>query len=131
MMRQELIDKLYNDFPKLYRKDFNNFWITYDGWFDLIYDLSKEINSIIINLESFGEDIDNYYLVQIKEKFGSLRYYLQQSTKEMDDIIAIFENKSYDICALCGKDKGPRSAKESAWGLNFCETCNIIKNIIE
>lgn len=131
MINQELIDKLYKDFPKLYREGFDNFWISYNGWFDLIYDLSATINSIIVELELNGEIVDNYYLVQVKEKFGGLRFYLQQSTKEMDDIIAIFENKSYDICAQCGKDKGPRIRNESAWNVNFCETCNIIKNIIE
>src|ERR1700748_1222943 len=122
-MRQELIDKLYNDFPKLFREDFDNFWIDQDGWFNLIYDLSSEINSII----SLADNPENYYLIQVKCKFSGLRYYMSKTTKEMDDIISLFEIKSYNTCILCGKDKDISQHKKHTRFYDLCETCSSIQ----
>jgi len=42
--------------------------------------------------------------VQIKEKFGSLRAYFDNTTKEMNALISEAENKSYTICEECGQE---------------------------
>src|SRR6266581_2920382 len=103
-MRQELQDKLRADFPDLWAERMDGFWCS-DGWHDLIYNLSKQINDI---RKTLTNDISsNYQVVQVKEKFSGLRYYLSSSTPEMNELISIAENKSYDICGACGGEKGP------------------------
>lgn len=64
-----------------------------DGWFDLIYNLSEK-------LENLHQDLK---VVQIKEKFGTLRYYLEVDTEESIKLIQEAENSSGNICEICGK----------------------------
>ena len=72
-MRKELTEKLYNDFPDLYEQ---RAWSIQescmpwgfecgDGWYDLIYQLSKDLMATC----------DKVRAVQVKEKFGGLRFY--------------------------------------------------------
>ena len=76
-MKQELEQKLYNDFPKLFRqKDLPKeesamCWgiDTPDEWFDVIH---KACNLIQGHCDSIGGQIE---FTQIKEKFGLLRMY--------------------------------------------------------
>lgn len=128
-MRKDLQDKLYADFPELFCK-LDSFWIP-DGWHDLIYNLSAEINNIRNSLFIVDNYVE-YHVIQIKSKFGGLRYYMSNSTKEMNDLISIAEGKSYDLCGACGNHRGPRKPNESVWKeYNLCETCRIVKDIIE
>jgi len=76
-MKQELEQKLYNDFPKLFRqKDLDKMQTcmcwgidTPDEWFDVIY---KACNLIQEHCDSIEGQIE---FTQIKEKFGQLRMY--------------------------------------------------------
>ncbi len=126
-MHKELQDKLFKEFPNLFVNNrFDQFWVS-DGWFNLIYDLSIEINNII-NERSLDKEL--YYVVQTKSKFYSLRYYMNQSTPEMNELISMAENKSYNICTICGKDT-ENMKRKGMWSDVACETCTMIKNIIE
>jgi hypothetical protein len=69
-----------------------------EGWHPLVRELEGYLNSI---------DPD-YELQQVKEKFGSLRYYAQTTTtgrefEEFHALIADAENKSDHICEECGE----------------------------
>jgi len=76
-MRQELEQKLYNDFPKLFRQkdlpitESAMGWgiDTPNEWFDVIY---KACNLIQGHCDSIEDQIE---FTQIKEKFGLLRMY--------------------------------------------------------
>lgn len=130
-MHKELQDKLYTDFPELFGKlinDNDHIWCP-DGWFDMIYNLSTDINNIRKSLLTITNS--DYQVVQIKEKFSGLRYYMNGSTPEMNELIFQVENRSYNICGSCGNHKGPRKPTETLWGKNICDTCSMIKNIIE
>lgn len=112
-MNQELQDKLYKDFPSLFINDrFDGFWVP-DGWHDLIYNLSKDISALNLNV----------HVVQIKIKFGGMRYYLHEHHSEIEKLIGVAEERSYYTCECCGKYKQEEN--------KLCDTCSIIKNIIE
>lgn len=68
------------------------------GWAEII----KECDDAL-----FRED-PNYAVVQIKEKFGGLRFYFNPSdmTKyvQLCRIIAGIEEKAFSICEQCGAD---------------------------
>lgn len=83
-MHQTLTQKLYNEFPELYKgndKSNQESCMPWgfehgDGWFMIIYDLSADIMEICRK-----EGIDTPEVMQVKEKMGSLRYYIHGGNK--------------------------------------------------
>lgn len=75
-----------------------------DGWFDLINQLGKDILELC---DLTNNDLPT--IRQVKEKFGTLRfYYSDQSTDEcvknaIYALVSHAENKSASICEKCGK----------------------------
>ena len=103
-MKDSLEEKLFTTFPNLYKQkcltpeETCMCWgfCCDDGWYDLIYDLSKKISQIDPEVE----------VIQVKEKFGGLRFYVEKvskaSAEEIYNLITIAENKSLTICENCG-----------------------------
>jgi len=113
--------KLFNDFPKLYQgrnepltKNLMGFGFECgDGWFDLIYKLSKDISEI---------DPDCVAL-QVKEKFGGLRFYTGPSKlDEVFDLIEKAEQESFTICECCGSKENVKTEGYS-WIVTLCNNC--------
>lgn len=67
-----------------------------------------------------------YRIVQIKEKFGSLRWYDNGAPEEVYHIINKYENISYNTCICCGK---PAKYRTIGWISPYCEDC-VPKNSI-
>lgn len=68
-----------------------------EGWHQLIFDLDAEL----------AEIDPNYTIAQIKEKFGSLRFYFDTQTKRgrlMRSIVSQYEKLSATTCEISGKD---------------------------
>ena len=111
-MRPDLQQKLFDDFPLLYDRDSSiqesamcfGFECG-NGWYELIRELSEQLYPLI---EAWDRQLefDDYppRAVQVKEKYGTLRFYMSSSTSEMENIIDEFEEKSEKICEICGKE---------------------------
>lgn len=129
-MKYELEDQLANDFPFMLAR---NVWDgelcldeddnTYgfpcecsDGWYQLIYDLCQELNDLYI---SKGVDPSEILVMQVKEKFGQLRFYTGGLIDGAHDIISKYEDKSYEVCEVCGDD-GTLCIK-GGWYRTLCE----------
>jgi hypothetical protein len=87
-----------------------------NGWFDIIKTLSEQI-------EPLGA-----IALQVKEKFGGLRFYYGVSEGNGDNIEKIqefidkAEIESYKTCEQCGKEaKTDRSNR--GWIVTVCENC--------
>lgn len=94
---------LKENYPELYEKPIS--FECDDGWFDLINELSKELESLIIRLKiTYPNENFFPYATQVKEKFGTLRFYLSSETDEMSNLIEKYEIKSEKICEICGKE---------------------------
>lgn len=101
-MRKELQNKLYKDFPGLYRQHVLSGRETRmcdgfacgDGWFDIIYQLSKDI--VAADPEAQAS--------QVKEKFGELRFYLDSKVDEVHELTFKAMEKSQRTCENCGVD---------------------------
>lgn len=110
-MNEELTQKLIEKFPKLYSKNF--YFSVGDGWYNILFDLSSRLSELMENMDDetksvlreSGVDFEKTCLVaQCKEKFGSLRYYLNAGgSKEMNDLINAVEDIAGTVCELCGK----------------------------
>lgn len=98
---KERSEQLIERFPQLYihprwgkiQFEINN------GWFDLILNLSLEIEKCVNSSENKIWPV----AMQVKEKFGGLRFYVDNSDDDIDNIIAKYENLSIETCDVCGK----------------------------
>lgn len=62
---------------------------------------------------------------QVKEKFGTLRFYMTTSTLEMGKLIDEAEELSAKTCEECGKPGNLR--KKHYWVYTACDECDIKK----
>ena len=56
---------------------------------------------------------------QVKEKFGTLRFYVSYSPAWYDDLIQFYEYKSGKVCLKCGKEGSVRG--DLGWMLTLCD----------
>jgi hypothetical protein len=121
-MNAENTKKLITDFPILYagaRKPPTENLMCFgfscgDGWFELIYELSQKITELDPNCEA----------MQVKEKFGTLRFYTGATTNEVFELIEEYENKSEKVCEDCGSTEDVRPPENPyAWITNLCKKC--------
>lgn len=57
-------------------------------------------------------------IVQVKEKFGGLRFYVHNATDEVHNYIDFAESMSFRVCEMCGAPGEPRS---DGWTKTLCE----------
>lgn len=116
---------LHAKYPEIFNDDL---WIECGtGWYDLVNDLSREI---VTNLHKFGDRYEGTQAItvtQIKEKYGSLRYYVVYDMDDMDimqfeQIISHHENLSLNICEDCG-EAGMISKPDGYWLKVLCVNC--------
>lgn len=66
--------------------------------------------------------LDQYRIMQIKEKFGFLHWYCRGATKKIhDEIIPKYERLSERTCIHCGK---PATKISTGWVSPWCEACS-------
>jgi len=54
---------------------------------------------------------------QVKEKFGGLRFYVDDVDESIHDFIDNLELKSFEICETCGK---PGRLRKKGWRKTLC-----------
>ena len=64
--------------------------------------------------------LDQYQIVQVKEKYGGLRWYDNWSTERICKVIDKYEKLSYNTCIICGK---PAKYITKGWISPYCEDC--------
>jgi hypothetical protein len=96
----------FTDRPPLY-----NVGSVGDGWLGLLKDLIEDLIKLGWNKQ----------ILQIKEKFGGLRFYINGASVEIHDRIRQAEEESYRTCEECGK---PGEARKGGWIKTLCDNCN-------
>lgn len=120
-MKKELQEKLYRDFPNLFREKNKSMqetcmcWgiETGDGWFDILHEMCRKIDAL-------GHD--DLCFVQVKEKFGGLRAYTNFHYDDVEKIISEAESKSYKTCENCGTTETTRT-RGGGWVTTLCDEC--------
>ena len=93
----------------------------------------KGWNQIIVSMfESFRKNNSKIHVVQIKEKFGFLRVYVDfpedlEAYKIIKNIIAEAEIKSHTTCELCGMKS--KITNKDGWYYNYCIKCQMLEKI--
>lgn len=124
-MKLELENKLYSDYPELFIQRTLPMTQTCmcwgincnDGWYNLIDNLCKEIQDYIDNTNS--EQVE---VVQLKEKFGTLRFYTNHSDDTIYSFIEKAELLSSKTCEICGTTKNIGTTL--GWIITCCENCS-------
>lgn len=86
------------------------------GWVPIL----NELHAQLVELDP------NYVLVQVKEKFGTLRVYTEVDPVVRDparELVAAAEAQSGTICEDCGDPAELR--KDRRWVLTLCEVCDV------
>ena len=123
-MRQELDEKLCAKYPKIFVNRHGDKMKTLmcwgfscgDGWYWLI-------DRLCSNLQ-WNTDHNNQpqiVAVQVKEKFGGLRFYVESASPEQYAVISFAESLSYGVCEECGSPHN--IGRTSGWIRTLCETC--------
>jgi hypothetical protein len=72
-----------------------------DGWFRLVWRLCEDLEPLVA--EAVKESGKPFEVLQVKEKFGTLRFYVSHHTDEIDERINSAEVESAHICEICGQ----------------------------
>ena len=83
-----------------------------DGWVPLVEKMLDELAAAGWTETHIG---------QIKEKFATLRVYLDGLTEEQENIVEKYEAASGGICERCGK---PGELRPRGWMVTLCDDCN-------
>lgn len=139
-MNDQKTKRLVNDFPKVFRKIREI--ECGDGWEAIIREACEKIEPV---LQDEVPDEENVYAVQIKEKFGALRFYRShrlildihapsrvgsyidnnsstayshESIDAIDAAIREAEKRSLTICEICGD---PGRLRGGNWIRTLCD----------
>jgi hypothetical protein len=85
------------------------------GWNDIIARL-------VVDLKELGWDGG---VLQVKEKFGGLRFYVNRETEAMHQRILEAENESFKTCEQCG---APGERRDGSWIKTLCEACMKVRD---
>jgi hypothetical protein len=88
----------------------SNFFGCDEGWYPLIQELISDLIELGWNKE----------INQVKEKFGGLRFYINDGSSEIHEKIIEAERKSYTICEVCAESGKLR--KDLGWLLTLCDS---------
>ena len=125
-MKKELQSKLLEKYPEFfeYLKEHEGPIIPiqfgfecHDGWYWLIDTLMDTISSYCKNNE-----VESINIIQIKEKYSSLRFYYSGGDTMIDGMVWLAEHQSYHICEFCGTTEN--IGYTEGWVYTICEKCH-------
>ena len=127
-MNKENTQKMFDDFPELYRGHESNcmHWgfAIGDGWFQLIYQLSAAIVAHADKAGVHKYDEGFPQVTQVKEKFGGLRFSVRYyRPEEVVQMISEAEDLADRICMNCGCMDDTVMLRSNGWQFNFCLKC--------
>lgn len=134
-MREELDEALCAKYPKIFANRHGDMKETLmcwgfehgDGWYQILDSLCANIQSHIDwQNENFAKGYPHYekpvpqvVAVQVKEKFGGLRFYYEGGDDVIDGMVRMAESWAINSCEECGI---PGTQNSRGWIKTLCET---------
>lgn len=129
-MNAELENKLYKDHPLIFAdkdKSMSESLMIFgcecgDGWYNIIEALCQSIDNWYENecRNNKGNPPAPVVAAQIKEKFGSLKFYTTGHCDEVQGMITMAENLSAMTCEQCGR---PGTSRGNGLLYTACSQC--------
>lgn len=87
------------------------------GWTDLLGELCQAIQET--------NPPPTFKVVQVKEKFGGLRFYCDNETEAIESLVYDAERESFLTCEVCGSRDGVACGAMDGrrWVRSLCEKC--------
>lgn len=96
---------------------YNELSVMPDGWLIAFgYEFMTELKNVLIK----DDFLYKYTITDIKEKYGTLRWYDFGCSEEAHKIILKYCNRSAEVCQLCGK---PATVMTRGWIGYLCAKC--------
>lgn len=126
-MNNELDKSLVEKYPLIFRDRHADMKVTAmcwgfecdDGWYWLIDNLCESIQSYIDNNKP--NKVNQIVAVQVKEKYGGLRFYYDGGNDFISGMVRLAENLSYKTCEICGSTKN--ITQTDGWIRTLCNSC--------
>jgi len=103
-----------------------------DGWYGIIDTLCHEIQRYVDlkskNMPPEEKEFFQVVATQVKEKFGTLRFYYGGGDEVVEGMVSIAESLTCRTCECCGC---PGSRRGGSWIKTLCDKCNQEKNKLE
>ena len=109
----EFSKRMEERFPKMYAGKYGGFAIG-EGWWPLIEKLSHVIQSHI----DHNKDCPQVVVEQVKEKFGTLRFYYQGGDEFIHGAVWLAESMTDILCEECG---GLGERRSGGWVRTLCD----------
>ena len=133
-MNKKLDDYLCKKYPKIFSERNKSMQETCmcwgfecgDGWFYLINRLCQAIQFRIDNpgYNTEGKmEIPQVVAAQVKEKYGTLRFYFTGGNDEIHGMVRLAEYLSGSICEVCGK-MDETIGQTKGWIKTICFECS-------
>jgi hypothetical protein len=94
-----------------------------DGWYYLLDNLMYSIQRRIVN-----QNIEEVFAEQIKEKFGTLRFYYSGGDERIAGMVEFAEHMSGGICENCGLMTQHVGQVKTGWIQTLCLRCSVEYN---
>jgi hypothetical protein len=94
-----------------------------NGWRQLLWDLCVELEPHVESLDreiATREPQVNFVVLQVKEKFGGLRFYTNFTSEAIDDCIRRAQERALTTCMDCGQPARLRT--QGRWHV-ACDVC--------
>jgi hypothetical protein len=114
MTEQEMQDYFPTVYPKIFKGKYGGIAVG-KGWFDILDSACRLIQSHL----DWKPDVPQVVAEQVKEKFGTLRFYVQGGDEYTNGIIAMAEHMSGKVCEECGS---PGTSGGNGWISTMCQT---------
>ena len=126
-MRDELDRQLCEKYPKIFADRHAPMMATAmcwgfehgDGWYQIIDRLCGNIQNHIDWQHKQGNLVSQVVAVQVKEKFGTLRFYYDGGDDYISGLVSMAESWSAVACEECG---APGTQNSQGWIKTLCET---------
>jgi hypothetical protein len=113
-MKQENEDYLKQVYPKIFPADWRGFECS-DGWFNIINIMCRNAQSYL----NWKSEVPQVVVSQVKEKYGSLRFYYDGGDEYIAGLISMAEAISEVTCEICGE---PGQTRQVGWHKVLCDT---------
>jgi len=122
IMSPDKDELLCNKYPEIFKDRYADMTMTAmcwgfecgNGWFKIIDELCQELMDLSTQIDPPVIPV----ATQVKEKFGTLRFYVSGATDAQFDAIDKAESKSAVTCEVCGE---PGKMRGKSWLYTACD----------
>ena len=109
---------LTEKYPAMFSQPYGDFAVG-KGWWPILQALCSNIQHYINWKNKERKVVPQVVVMQIKEKFGGLRFYYDGGDNQIQGMVSMAESWADQSCETCG---APGKKREGGWIKTLCDT---------